>query len=39
MGMLWFPRAQYGDFSLKLQWRDDAPGTGNANSGVFVRFP
>jgi hypothetical protein len=39
MGMLWFPRRQYGDFSLKLQWRDDAPGTGNANSGVFVRFP
>ncbi|MFF0447953.1 OmpL47-type beta-barrel domain-containing protein [Streptomyces sp. NPDC004609] len=38
LGMLWFPK-QYGDFSLKLQWRDDAPGTGNANSGVFVRFP
>ncbi|QNE73701.1 DUF1080 domain-containing protein [Streptomyces finlayi] len=39
MGMLWFPGRQFGDFSLKLQWRDDAPGTGNANSGVFVRFP
>ncbi|MGW1190585.1 OmpL47-type beta-barrel domain-containing protein [Streptomyces sp. NPDC002559] len=39
MGMLWFPGRQYGDFSLKLQWRDDAPGAGNANSGVFVRFP
>lgn len=39
LGMLWFPAAQFGDFSLKLQWRDDAPGTGNANSGVFVRFP
>ncbi|MEE1754037.1 OmpL47-type beta-barrel domain-containing protein [Streptomyces sp. SP18CS02] len=39
MGMLWFPQRQYGDFSLKLQWRDDAPGTGNANGGVFVRFP
>ncbi|MEU7278147.1 family 16 glycoside hydrolase [Streptomyces sp. NPDC045431] len=39
MGMLWFPQRQYGDFSLKLQWRDDAPGAGNANSGVFVRFP
>ncbi|MFC9679877.1 OmpL47-type beta-barrel domain-containing protein [Streptomyces sp. NPDC056948] len=39
MGMLWFPERKYGDFSLKLQWRDDAPGTGNANSGVFVRFP
>ncbi|GAA3495293.1 DUF1080 domain-containing protein [Streptomyces prasinosporus] len=39
LGMLWFPQRTYGDFSLKLQWRDDAPGTGNANSGVFVRFP
>ncbi|MGA4954716.1 OmpL47-type beta-barrel domain-containing protein [Streptomyces lavendulocolor] len=39
MGMLWFPQRRYGDLSLKLQWRDDAPGTGNANSGVFVRFP
>ncbi|WP_020122194.1 OmpL47-type beta-barrel domain-containing protein [Streptomyces canus] len=39
LGMLWFPERTYGDFSLKLQWRDDAPGTGNANSGVLVRFP
>ncbi|MFD5630725.1 OmpL47-type beta-barrel domain-containing protein [Streptomyces sp. NPDC127072] len=39
LGMLWYPQRKYGDFSLKLQWRDDAPGTGNANSGVFVRFP
>ncbi|MFC0006335.1 OmpL47-type beta-barrel domain-containing protein [Micromonospora siamensis] len=39
MGMLWFPATAYGDFSLKLQWRDDAPGDGRANSGVFVRFP
>ncbi|MFJ4965265.1 OmpL47-type beta-barrel domain-containing protein [Streptomyces sp. NPDC088729] len=39
MGMLWFPARAYGDFSLKLQWRDDAPGAGNANGGVFVRFP
>ncbi|WP_192583306.1 OmpL47-type beta-barrel domain-containing protein [Streptomyces albicerus] len=39
MGMLWFPERKYGDFSLKLQWRDDAPGTGNANAGVFARFP
>ncbi|MEU1852626.1 family 16 glycoside hydrolase [Streptomyces sp. NPDC019990] len=39
MGMLWFPQRKYGDFSLRLRWRDDAPGTGNANSGVFVRFP
>ncbi len=39
MGMLWLPTRAYGDFSLKLQWRDDAPGSGNANGGVFVRFP
>ncbi|WP_329125858.1 OmpL47-type beta-barrel domain-containing protein [Streptomyces sp. NBC_01465] len=39
MGMLWYPQRKYADFSLKLQWRDDAPGTGNANGGVFVRFP
>jgi uncharacterized cupredoxin-like copper-binding protein len=39
LGMLWFPERKYGDFSLRLQWRDDAPGAGNANSGVFVRFP
>ncbi|MFJ5260249.1 OmpL47-type beta-barrel domain-containing protein [Streptomyces sp. NPDC088387] len=39
LGMLWLPERKYGDFSLRLQWRDDAPGTGNANSGVFVRFP
>ncbi|MFG3249439.1 OmpL47-type beta-barrel domain-containing protein [Streptomyces sp. NPDC048187] len=39
MGMLWFPERTYGDFSLKLQWRDDAAGTANTNGGVFVRFP
>ncbi|MFE7132192.1 OmpL47-type beta-barrel domain-containing protein [Streptomyces sp. NPDC057638] len=39
LGMLWFPWQRYGDFSLRLQWRDDGPGTTHANSGVFVRFP
>ncbi|OEU96884.1 OmpL47-type beta-barrel domain-containing protein [Streptomyces oceani] len=39
MGMLWFPEKTYEDFSIRLQFRDDAPGEGNANSGVFVRFP
>ncbi|MFG2543645.1 OmpL47-type beta-barrel domain-containing protein [Streptomyces sp. NPDC048232] len=39
LGMLWFPERKYGNFSLKLQWRDDAPGTANTNGGVFVRFP
>ncbi|RBM14424.1 family 16 glycoside hydrolase [Streptomyces sp. PT12] len=38
MGMLWFPEAQYGDFVLRLKWRDDTSG-GTANSGVFVGFP
>jgi hypothetical protein len=39
LGMNWFPGRQYEDFSLKLQFRDDAAGSGNANGGVFVRFP
>jgi plastocyanin len=39
MGMLWYPKRKYGDYSLKLQFRDDAPGDGNANAGVFARFP
>ncbi|MFV2107079.1 OmpL47-type beta-barrel domain-containing protein [Micromonospora sp. LOL_015] len=39
LGLLWFPIRSYGDFSMKLQWRDDAPGDARANSGVFVRFP
>ncbi|WP_306211100.1 ThuA domain-containing protein [Actinoplanes sp. RD1] len=38
LGMLWHTR-ELGDFSLRLQFRDIAPGTGRANSGVFVRFP
>ncbi|WP_240968901.1 family 16 glycoside hydrolase [Streptomyces sp. HNM0575] len=39
MGMLWYPKRKFADYSLKLQFRDDAPGDGNANSGVFARFP
>ncbi|NEA37959.1 family 16 glycoside hydrolase [Streptomyces sp. SID11385] len=39
MGMLWFPERKFDDFSLKLRFRDDGPGTANANGGVFVRFP
>ncbi|WP_041840897.1 ThuA domain-containing protein [Actinoplanes friuliensis] len=38
LGMLWYTK-QYADFSLKLQFRDVAPGTARANSGVFTRFP
>jgi PKD repeat protein len=38
LGMLYYPQA-FGDFSVKLQFRDVAPGTARANSGVFTRFP
>ena len=37
MGMPWYPK-EYGDFSLKLQWRDSST-AGNGNSGIFARFP
>ncbi|WP_407939611.1 ThuA domain-containing protein [Motilibacter aurantiacus] len=39
LGMLWYPQHQFKDFSLKLQFKDVAPGNTRANSGVFVRFP
>lgn len=39
LGVLWYSRP-YGDFSLRLQFRDDSPIAGTrANSGVQVRFP
>ena len=38
LGMPWYPVKDYGDFSLKMQWRDSSAGT-NGNAGVFVRFP
>ena len=38
LGVLWYAARPYGDFSLKLQFRDDAPAD-RANSGVQVRFP
>ncbi|NYI78190.1 3-keto-disaccharide hydrolase [Nocardioides panzhihuensis] len=38
-GTLWYPEKEYGDFSLRLQFRDDAPGVTRGNSGVQVRFP
>lgn len=39
-GTLWYPE-EFGDFSLKLEFRDDAPGDADVrgNSGVQVRFP
>ncbi|PRY39746.1 PKD domain-containing protein [Umezawaea tangerina] len=39
LGMLWYARKQYGDFSVRLQFRDMAPEGGRANTGVFTRFP
>jgi hypothetical protein len=40
LGVLWYAARPYGDFTLKLEFRDDAPESGQrANSGVQVRFP
>jgi Domain of Unknown Function (DUF1080) len=40
LGVLWYKVRPYGDFVLRLQFRDDAPGGDlRANSGVQVRFP
>lgn len=39
MGMLWYAKKELGDFSVRLQFRDVAPGTSYANTGVFIRFP
>lgn len=39
LGMLYYTQQQFGDFSLKLQFRDMAPEGSRANSGVFTRFP
>jgi hypothetical protein len=38
-GTFWYTPEQFGDFSLRLQFRDDAPGDLRGNSGVQVRFP
>lgn len=39
LGMFWYAAEEFGDFSLKLEFQDVAPGNTRANSGVFVRFP
>ena len=36
MGLLWYNKAQYKDFELKLDWKVASK---DSNSGVFVRFP
>ncbi|HEX6339828.1 MAG TPA: ThuA domain-containing protein [Umezawaea sp.] len=39
LGMLYFTGRQFGDFSVRLQFRDVSPEGTRANSGVFTRFP
>ena len=39
LGMLWYPVKPYGDFRLKLQFREGRTDGGYSNGGVFVRFP
>src|SRR3954454_24595456 len=40
LGVLWYAARPFGDFSLRLQFRDDSPlPDRRANSGVQVRFP
>ena len=39
LGMLWYPVKDYGDFRLKLQFREGRTDGGFSNGGVFVRFP
>ncbi|NEE04388.1 DUF1080 domain-containing protein [Phytoactinopolyspora halotolerans] len=39
LGMLWYSAEEFGDFSVRLQFRDVSPEGFRANSGVFVRFP
>ena len=36
LGMLWYAKQEFGDFSLKMSWKVE---DGTDNSGVFVRFP
>jgi hypothetical protein len=39
LGMLWYPVKQFGDFRLKLEFREGRTDGGHSNGGVFVRFP
>ncbi len=36
LGMLWYAKQEYGDFSLKMSWKVE---DGTDNAGVFIRFP
>jgi PKD repeat protein len=39
LGMLWYKDKPFGDFSVRLQFRDSSPEGVRANSGLFTRFP
>jgi glucose/arabinose dehydrogenase len=39
LGMLWYSKQSFKNFSLKLQFRDVSPEGTFGNSGVFTRFP
>ncbi len=39
LGMLWYAKQPFKNYSLKLQFKDVAPEGHQANSGVFIRFP
>ncbi|MET0133333.1 MAG: ThuA domain-containing protein [Kibdelosporangium sp.] len=39
LGMLWYAQKQFGDFSVRMQFRDMSPEGTRANSGMFTRFP
>ncbi|GIH67431.1 3-keto-disaccharide hydrolase [Microbispora siamensis] len=39
LGLLWYTAERFGDFSLRLKFRDERAGDARSNSGVFVRFP
>jgi hypothetical protein len=39
LGMLWYAKRPYGDYSLRVQFKDVAPGDARANTGLFTRFP
>jgi hypothetical protein len=36
MGLLWYYKKKFQDFTLELEWKASCKGD---NSGVFVRFP
>ncbi|MFI6265605.1 ThuA domain-containing protein [Micromonospora sp. NPDC051006] len=39
LGMLWYAGSEFGDFSLRMRFRDVSTGSTYANGGVFTRFP